>query len=75
MPAAVCRLLSDPIYLILLLGTGVEVYMFGFTAFLPKYLSLQFGISASMASILVGKHIRNLRDHIRCTTCISEMIP
>ena len=55
LPMAVWRLLTNPVFL---LGVGAltfEFYRFGFMTFLPKYMELYFGMTASAASMLTGR--------------------
>ncbi|OQV14380.1 Solute carrier organic anion transporter family member 5A1 [Hypsibius exemplaris] len=55
MPRALCKLLTNPIYIVTCLGACMElVIISGFCVFLPKYLETQFGVGTADANILVG---------------------
>ncbi|ELU09016.1 hypothetical protein CAPTEDRAFT_83735, partial [Capitella teleta] len=51
-PAAFVRLMKNPLLVCLLVGSSFNVYLSGYSTFVPKYLAMQFQMTASMASIL-----------------------
>ena len=57
LPKAIVRILSNPVYMIVLLGACFHVLISGYGTFLPKYLEMNFGLTAAKASILTGKSI------------------
>ncbi|ELU15238.1 hypothetical protein CAPTEDRAFT_212824 [Capitella teleta] len=54
MPKALLRLIKNPVIVFVTCGTCFNVYLSGFSTFMPKYIEQQFQTTASMASILTG---------------------
>jgi len=54
-PAAVWRLVTNPVYIVTCFGICCEVSIVsGFVVFLPKYLETEFGATKSAANLLTG---------------------
>ena len=58
LPVAMIRLVKNKLYMAIIFAICVKIYMGGFMTFLPKYIALQFGITASVASILSGNPLK-----------------
>jgi len=54
MPRACWRLLSNPLYVTVVMCICFNVSLIGYTTFLPKYIQFHFGLSASLASVCAG---------------------
>ena len=55
MPRACWRLLTNPLYVTVIIGICFTMSFIGYTTFLPKYLQFHFGLSASWASLCAGR--------------------
>ena len=54
LPHAFFRILSNKIYVILLLALTCEFNTMGYAVFIPKYLENQFRASPGLASVITG---------------------
>jgi hypothetical protein len=54
LPKAMWRLVSNPILICNMAGACFNIFLVGYATFFPKYLEVQFGMTAAKASILTG---------------------
>jgi len=57
LPRSCWRLMTNPLYVALIISVCLSFSISGYTTFLPKYLQFHFGLSASMASVYTGSYL------------------